>query len=214
MRTLLILLAGAALTITTGCVSAPSAPVNRASPAGTIEVFKVATRRGDYPTEWSLLSPEFKRRMSRQAGRNIDEADYAMARRTMKQDTRVQLAESMLGSARVTGSKPLPDGRVELTVVAGIGGPLGKTLEPVMIKLTRWQLFVQGDPQPYEGYVGDELIGIESLGDGGYSVWTRASPTAQKSRENFPASEVKNFQSREEWFIDGLGDMEREFFQQ
>lgn len=214
MRTLLILLAGMALTITTGCVSAPSAPVNRASPAGTIEVFKVATRRGDYPTEWSLLSPDFKRRMSRQAGRNVDEADYSVARRTMKKDTRVQIAESMLGSARVTGSKPLPDGRVELTVVAGIGGPLGKTIQPVMIKITRWQLFVQGDPQPYEGYVDDPLIGIESLGDGGYTVWTRSSPTDPKSRETFSASEVKNFQSRAEWFIDGLGEMEQEFFQQ
>ena len=35
------------------------------------------------------------------AGRNVDVGDYAMARRTMRRDTRVQIAETLLGRAVV-----------------------------------------------------------------------------------------------------------------
>ena len=112
------------------------------------------------------------------AGRNVDFADYALARRTMRQDTRVQIAETLLGQAIVRNVRVQGD-----TARVRVNAPLGKTINVGLVRLTKWQLFVQGDDQPYEGFTNDSAVQYASNPDGSYVVSSRFDPNAPPSQE-------------------------------
>lgn len=213
MRVLLTACVGLAALVMAGCASPGSSVTpTRANPTGTVETFKVALSRDDFGTMWDVLSPNFKKRLSQRAGRNIDQADFEMAWKSMRSDARVQLAENLLESARVTDVQMRGQDSANVTVVAGPGGPLGKTINGGMVRLITWELRVAGDPQPFTGIVGSETIGIERGGDGGYVVWTRASAAEQKLRDAYAPSEVESYNAAARWYVDSLGDLEAQFF--
>ena len=181
-----------------------SVPRTRNTPGGTIETFKFATARKDYKAEWETFSPAFQRRISRMAGRNVDFADYALARRTMRRDTRVQIAENLLGQAVVRRTQMQGQNRARVRVDA----PLGKTVNVGLVRLTKWQLFVVGDDQPYEGFSNNETIRYERGNDGSFTVFSRFDPGSPPSQETFQRDEVRNFREVSIWYIDDLGGME------
>ncbi len=188
-----------------------SGPRTRETPAGTVELFKYFASRDDRAGEWDILSPDFKRRLSEQAGRNVDLADYEFVRATSRKDARVRAAENALKTVKVRQVQAQGANRAAVTVNA-LGG-LSKSATIGMVRLQTWELLTIDDPDPYWGNVGDPLIGIESTGDGGYVVWTRATPNGEKTNMTFPASQVKSYQSVTKWYVDDLGGLEDQFME-
>ncbi len=190
-----------------GCISQSSGPATRSTPAGTIESFKKAAARGDRRAEWDILSPNFKKRLSRQAGRNVDLADYITARNALRSDPQVRLAESMLKTAKVQRTEMQGENSAYLTITAG---PLGvkKTARIHMVRMQRWELHVAGDDEPYSGIVGDSSSTYRRNADGGYTV----SGSGGFS-ETFRRDEIRDFKTSTKWYVDDLGGMERQFMQ-
>ena len=189
-----------------GCSTVESVPATRNTPGGTIEMFKKATARKDYKAEWEIFSPGFQRRISRMAGRNVDFADYALARRTMRRDTRVQIAETLLGQAVVRNVSMQGQDRARVRVDA----PLGKTINTGLVRLTKWQLYVTGDSQPYEGFSTDRTVRYERGPGGSYTVVSQFDPGSAPTKETFSADQVRNFREVSLWYIDDLGGMEQQ----
>ncbi len=189
-----------------------SGPRTRETPAGTVELFKFFEQKGDRAGQWDILSPDFKRRLSDQAGRNVDLADYEYIRNASRSDPRVRAAEEAVGTVSVQRVRPQGPNRAAVTVNV-LGKLIGKNATIGMVRLEAWELTTVDDPEPYWGIVGDPLIGIESTGDGGYVVWTRATPNGQKTRMTFPASQVKGYRSVSKWYVDDLGGLEEQFMQ-
>ncbi len=182
-----------------------SVPATRETPEGTVEMFKVLHRKGDRAGEWDILSPNFKRRLSQRAGRNVDVADFEAVLETMRKDPKVRLAERLLQTATVTGQQTVDENTARVTIRAG--GPLGKSATITMRRLSKWQLTVLGDPQPYWGIVGDPDIGVERGTDGSYTVWTGGG---EGWRQSFGASEVESYTVASQWYVDDLGELEQQ----
>lgn len=187
-----------------GCVSVESVPATRNTPGGTIEMFKKATAAKNYKAEWDTFSPGFQRRISRMAGRNVDFADYALARRTMRRDTRVQIAESLLGAAVVRNVQMRGEDAARVRVDA----PLGKRIDVGLVRLSKWQLYVVGDDQPWEGFTNNSSVRYEKGADGSYTIYSQFDPNAAPSVETFRADQVSSFKEVSLWYIDDLGGME------
>ena len=138
------------------------------------------------------------------AGRNVDFADYALARRTMRRDTRVQIAENLLGQAVVRNTQMQGADRARVRVDA----PLGKTINVGLVRMTKWQLFVNNEQQPWEGFTSSRDIRYERGADGSFTVFSQFDPGAPADQQHFTADQVRTFQEVTMWYIDDLGGME------
>ncbi len=196
-----------------GCFSPrQAAPPSRETPAGTVEMFKQFARRGDPAGEWDILSPDLKRRLGQQAGRTIDLADYTAARQAYRNDPRVRAAENLLQTAIVRQTQPTGPDRVMATVVTS-GGPLARSANLQMVRLTKWELSVNGQAEPYWGFTSDPLFGADRQSDGSYVVWYRQDPNGARSEQRIPASDVRNYHQTSAWYVDDLGGLESQFLQ-
>lgn len=196
-----------------GCFSPrQAAPPSRDNPTGTIEMFKLYARQGDPAGEWDILSPGLKERLSQRAGRTIDLADYTAARTSYRSDPRVRAAESMLQTAVVRQTTPVGPDRVQAFVQTS-GGPLARSATLNMVRLTKWQLFVRSQNEPYWGFTSDPLFGADRQPDGSYVVWFRSEPGAQRSEQLVAASDVVDYKSVAQWYVDDLGGLESQFLQ-
>lgn len=196
------------LLATSGCASgvAPS----RESPAGTIEQFKVASRLRDYHEQWDILSPNLKRRLSDRAGRNLDFGDYRTFMNAQRNDPQVKNAEAALQAAQV-GRVVMHDANRATATVSGPMG-LGGSYQIGMVRLDRWELEIKGDPQPYDGIVGDIDSRITRAADGSYIVTMHDPHTGSETwRQVFPAADVESYKVVSKWYVDDLGDLEAQF---
>jgi hypothetical protein len=194
-----------------GCVSRPpTPPATRATPEGTVELFKLYARQGDPAGEWDILSPNLKARLSREMGRQVDVADYVQARNAARNDPRLNDAERALQTVFVSGQSPLgPDARA--VNVTATQGPFSKSAVIRMIRMQQWQLRVADKPEPYWGMVNDPTFGAEKQADGSYVVWYRPQPGAARSEERIPAASVLGYTVTERWYVDDLGGLENAF---
>ena len=196
-----------------GCFSPrQGATPSRDTPEGTVEMFKVYARRGDPAGEWDILSPGLKQRLSQQAGRTIDLADYSQARQMYRGDPRVRAAENMLQTAIVRKTTPIDANTVSVFVQTS-GGPLAKSANLKMVKLSRWQLFVRGQDEPYWGFTNDRNFGAERRPDGSFVIWSRGQPGGPRTENVIPASDVANYTTDAQWYVDDLGGLESQFIQ-
>lgn len=193
-----------ALTILLIIPACGSGPATRETPEGTVEMFKLYNKKGDRAGEWDVLSPNFKRRISQRAGRNVDLADYETIIETYRQDPKVRLAETLLQTATVTDKQEIDENTTRVTIRAG--GPLGKSATVTMRRLMKWELKTTTDPEPYWGIVGDESIQLTRGADGSYTVGTGGGWS-----QTFAASEVESYNVSNQWYVDDLGELEGDF---
>lgn len=206
-RTLLPLLLLAVLSLAAACAARQATAPTRATPSGTVEMFKMYARYGNRSGEWDILSPGFKERLSQQAGRQIDRADYMQARDMYRGDPRVQAAEKMLQTAIVVREEPLGPGRVRATIRTA-GGPFAQSGQVTMVQLQSWKLKRAGQDEPWSGYVGDPLLAAAKQADGSYVITSNGKVLA-----TVPADQVESYTTESSWYVDDLGGMERQFFQ-
>lgn len=196
-----VLLAFAAV----GCMARQATAPTRATPSGTVEMFKLHARYGNRAGEWDILSPAFKRRLSEQAGRTVDVADYVQARDMYRSDPRVQAAEQMLQTAIVTRTQSLGPDRVRATIVTS-GGPFSQSGAITMVRLQTWEVFVAGAPQPYSGFVGDPAFQAAKQSDGSFVISAEGRVV-----QSIPADRVREYRVGSSWYVDDLGDLEKQF---
>ena len=195
MKTLGMLLP-ALLTACSGWPSVTSVPATRATPAGTIKMFRHADRsRG---ATWDLFSPGFQRRLvgeHRPSGFGGYRVERAWERRM---ERRVQCVQRPLGHAviRRVHMQDADRARVEVTTRRG------ERLEVGLVRLTKWQLFVAGDPQPYEGFAHDPTIRYERNMDGSFTIFAQFDPNAEATQETFAAREIRQFRELMLWYVD------------
>jgi len=210
MRIPVVLVALAAFAFS-GCFSARQATApSRDTPSGTVEMFKLYARKGDPAGEWDVLSPGLKQRISQQAGRKVDEADYIQYRKSLRRDTRVRAAENILQTAVVVNTQQV-DANTVFAFVRTSGGPLAKSARIRMIRLTRWALYTTDSSEPFWGHSNDPLFGIESRPDGSYVIWSRTTPGGPRNDQVIPASQVRDFKQVSQWYVDDLGGLEKQF---
>jgi hypothetical protein len=200
MRSLVVICVGVAALSLSAC-GANNAPPSRSTPDGTVSWFKRAAEQRNYANEWDALSPGFKQRLSRSAGRNVDLGDYIFMRNKLQENPQVKFAEQFMGFASISKPKYTGQNQARVNVDAlGNGTDLG------LIKLQRWELFVVGENQAYTGTLGDPAIRAEQQPDGSVVV-------IQQGLEplSFTKGQVRKYQVVDQWYIDDLGAMEQQF---
>ena len=208
MRTIVVALSCLILIATLqGCAARQATEPTRATPSGTVEMFKMHARYGDRSGEWDILSPGFKRRLSAQAGRTVDVADYVHARDAYRGDPRVRAAEQLLQTAIVVNTEQLSPDRVRASIRTS-GGPLAQSGQIGMVRLQVWKLFVSGEPQPYSGYVGDPTFGATRGADGSFVITVDGQAV-----QTIPAAQVTDYKVEALWYVDDLGGLEQQFMQ-
>ncbi len=190
-----------------GCSARQATAPSRATPSGTVEMFKLKARYGDRSGEWDILSPGFKERLSQQAGRTVDVADYTQARNMYRGDTKVQLAEKMLQTAIATSVRQVGPDRARVAIQTS-GGPFAKSGEIGMVRLQTWKLQPAGGTQTYSGFVGDPMLAATKQADGSFIVTSGGRVVA-----TIPANQVASYRTEAYWYVDDLGGMEQQFMQ-
>lgn len=203
----LVVLVLAASFLGMGCAARQATAPTRATPSGTVEMFKLKARYGDRSGEWDILSPDFKRRLSERAGRTVDVADYTQAREMYRGDPQVQLAEKMLQTAIAKNVRQVGPDRVRV-VIQTSGGPFAKSGEIGMVRLQSWTLQPVGSPQAYQGFVGDPTLAATKQADGSYVITANGNTLA-----TIPANQVAGYEVESHWYVDDLGGMEQQFLQ-
>ena len=190
-----------------GCAARQATAPTRATPSGTVEMFKVKARYGDREGEWDILSPDFKARLSQQVGRNVDVADYTQARDMYRGDAKVQLAEKMLQTAIATSVRQVGADRARVAIQTS-GGPFAKSGEIGMVRLQTWKLQPTGGGQAYSGFVGDPMLAATKQADGSYVISSNGNTIS-----TVPANQVADYRVETYWYVDDLGGMEQQFMQ-
>ena len=190
-----------------GCAARQATAPDRATPSGTVEMFKMKARYGDRTGEWDILSPDFKARLSQQVGRTIDVADYTQARDMYRGDPQVKLAEKMLQTAIATNVRQVGPDRARVAIQTS-GGPFAKSGEIGMVRLQTWKLQPVGGAQAYSGFVGDPMLAATKQADGSFVVTSGGNTIA-----TVPANQVADYKVESYWYVDDLGGMEQQFLQ-
>lgn len=174
---------------------------------------KRAVAKRNYVAEWATLSPGFKARMSKRAGRTIDAADYETARRSNRKDPEIRKAERYLRTANLTVRRYNKNGTANVSI--RFGGPLifGTSVRARMIHLKLWRLEIDGEAQAYWGFTDDRNLDADRAEDGSVTIRSRDEKGKITYEESFPKEKVKKFIVFTKWFFDHLGDMEDRFFQ-
>lgn len=169
------------------------AQAGRGTPRGTHAAFKAMVAGDRWAAEWSLLSPQFKRRLNQIAGRSMGPEAYAEARRTVA--TKAQGDLKRLLDSAYAGEEMLGPNAAIATLEAN-----GDRWSARFVRLTRWELDVVDDPTPQGAFViGPEDAPLRAE-DGSLTVGDRT----------YAREEIGAYRIRTQWYLDALGDLERQ----
>ena len=176
--------------------------LNRETPEGTYEYFKEMAARGEFGAEWDTFSPNFKRMLNQAVGRNVDVADYNLARQTIatnsQKDMQLLLASSL--SAR-------PDYQNDRVAFLTIQDGAGRTVRPRMIKLTKWELYIRGESDPYSDFIRSAGEAVQIGPDG--SITARITPPGYSAGaiRTFTPDQIESFKIESRWYVDDFGGL-------
>lgn len=182
-------------------------------PQQALSRLKRAVARKDRAGEWAALSPTFKARMSKRAGRTLDFGDYTVFRDLQSKDKEVRQVEHFLRTARMSGVRRSGKGYVSANI--RFGGPLffGKTMRVRLIYLDLWRLEVKGESQPYWGFTKDRsIIFEEDAATRAITLKTFDNHGKVSWQQTFAKDEITRFVEFKKWFFDGFGNAEQRFF--
>ncbi len=206
---LCLLLASAPLLLAPS--SASSAPSVRMKPEQTLERFKRAFSRGDHATEWATLSPGFKLRLNRRAGRNVDVGDYVAARNQHRKDPRIRELAQWMHTAHITNLRYDNRGRALTTIRFGAPLLLGKDVVVTMVNHEIWELWIKGEKQPYWGFVGRKDIEVfQNPKTGVHTVRTRNARGKVTWQKQWPRSKIHAYRTLTRWYFDHFGNFEEQ----
>lgn len=183
--------------------TAPSAlNLNRDTPKATYEYFKEMVRNNQWAAEWSVFSPNFKRLLNQSVGRNVDAGDYNLARQTVADNSQADM--QLLLNSQWSGAQMVGPNAAIITITAG-----GRTLRPRMVKLTRWELRVKGDPTPYGDYVTSAADAVRIGPDGSITVMIRPPQATASLLRTFRPDQIDAFKVEGQWYVDDFGGIDQ-----
>ena len=185
----------------------------RIHPNATLQALKRAVTRRDSAGEWAVLSPDFKRRLNQRVGRTVDLADYTHVRNMQRRNPQVRQAEGALRQAKITRVRWGSPRRGYAKVTIWFQGPLvfGKQETVSMVLLTRWEVWVEGEPQPFWGFENDPGMGMQQLPDGRVHLWSRDQAGQVTWQQVVPKEKVRSVNRKTTWYFDHLGALENYF---
>lgn len=175
--------------------------LSKGSPRQAYEYLKTMIAANQHALEWASFSPGFKRRISEQAGRNVDVGDYALARSTIAGNSNKNI-ELILASEYVSDRALSADVAV-VTIRSG-----KKQANPRFIRMTSWELTIRGEGEPVSEFI-PSTADVLGIGDDG-SVAMRI-PTASSTGsflKSIPPEKIKRLVIDEAWYLDDFGGVE------
>ncbi len=184
----------------------------KGTPEQAITRMKAAFAKKDHGAEWETLSPGFKKRLSRKAGRNVDVGDYVAARNAHRRDPRVAELQQWMHTARATDIKYDNRGKAKVTIRFGAPLLLGKSVTVSMIHHELWELWIKGEKQPYWGFKGSKTIRVfRHPKTNVHTVQTMDAKGKVTWQKKFPAAKVRAYRTLTRWYFHDFGDYERQF---
>jgi hypothetical protein len=191
--------------------SATSAPSIRGTPQQTLARFKSAFARGDHGAEWETLSPGFKLRLNKRAGRNVDVGDYITARNAHRKDPRIRELTEWMHTANITELRYDSKGRAVTTIRFGAPLLLGKDVTVTMVNHEHWELWIKGEKQPYWGFMGSRNIEVfQNPKTGVHTVRTKDARGKVTWQKQFPRAKVHAYRTLTRWYFDNFGQYEEQ----
>lgn len=178
----------------------PDATLSRETPEDTYHYFKTMAQSNQWAGEWAVFSPNFKRMVNQQAGRNVDLGDYGMARKTMASNSTSEM-KMLLGST-YQGTEFLGPDRARITISAG-----GRSISPTMVRMTKWELRIRGETDPASGTVARPGDAIQVNANGSITVSVQADPGVAAALRTIPRENIEGFAIKSEWYVDDFGGL-------
>src|SRR5262245_46153613 len=175
--------------------------LNRDTPSATFEYLRSMVAAEQPEAEWKVFSPEFKRRLSQQAGRTVDVADYVQARSTFATNKRKEIA--LLVEATVVREQAQSDRTATVEIRSQ-----DRQARPRFVKLTTWELTLKGEGEPVAEFVPSpaDLVTISPTGQ----VEMKIAPsegTASFLKDVTP-DRIRSLRVTELWYLDDFGGVE------
>jgi hypothetical protein len=181
------------------------------SPYQTVEALKRAVARGNTAAEWATLSPGFKMRLNREAGRTVDVGDYDAFRREQRSDPEMREMERLIATCRVLKVDYDGQGQADVTIKFNKSALLGQSLKVRMIHHALWELWVKGETQPYWGFANSPTHKVYAHKDGSYTVRTLNRQGKVTWQQTFRRDQVVRFHRTTRWYFHNFGKAERQF---
>ena len=184
-------------------------------PGNCLARFKRAFMRNDRAGEWATLSPGFKRRLSRLAGRTVDVGDYSAARDKHHNDKRIRELRQWLPSAKLSSVRYRGDGYADVSIRFGAPIIFGQNVGARMVNHELWELHVKGESDPYWGFKGDQTIRVFRTREGNnYVVEMKDAQGKVTFRKQWKPEQIQGYRELNRWYFDGFGKMEEEFLRE
>lgn len=181
-------------------------------PSNALFRFKRAFARNDRQGEWDSLSPGFKRRISRMAGRTVDVGDYSTMRDQHAKDPRMRELRQWLPSASLSRVKYRGDGYADVVIRFGAPIIFGQDMRARMVNHNLWELRIKGEPQPYWGFADDKSIRVFRTRTGNNYVVEMRDPKGKVTwRKQWKPEQIQGYREMNRWYFDGFGKLEDEF---
>ena len=159
-------------------------------------------RSNQWAAEWSVFSPNFKRMLNQNVGRNVDAGDYNMARQTIADNSQADM--QLLLNSTYAGEQMVGENAALITISGG-----GKTLRPRLVKLSRWELKVKGDDTPYGDFVTRASDAIRVGPDGAITVMIRPPQSTANLLKTFRPDQIESFKVEGQWYVDDFGGIDQ-----
>lgn len=187
------------------CASKPKpvdmATVSRSSPRQAYEYLKTMIAANQTANEWATFSPGFKRRISEQAGRNVDVGDYSLARSTIASNSNKNI--QLILESRFVAEKLLSEDVAVVTIQSG-----KKKANPRFIRMTSWELTIRGEGEPVSEFIPSaaDVMGIGE--DGSVSMRIPTGSSTGSFLKSIPPEKIKRLVVDEAWYLDDFGGVE------
>jgi hypothetical protein len=151
--------------------------------------------------EWKVFSPGFKRRLSQQAGRTVDVADYVQARSTIATNKRREIA--LLVEADVVREQALSD-RVATVEIRSSD----RQARPRFVKLTTWELTLKGEGEPVAEFVPSPADVVQISPTGQVELKIAPSEGTASFLKDVTPDRIRSLRVTELWYLDDFGGVE------
>lgn len=175
--------------------------LSKSSPRQAYEYLKTMIAANQHALEWASFSPGFKRRLSEQAGRNVDVGDYTLARSTIASNSNRNI-QLILASEYVKDAA-LSDDVAVVTIRAG-----KKQANPRFIRMTSWELTIKGEGEPVSEFIPStaDVLGIGD--DGSMSMRIPTASSTGAFLKTIPPEKIKRLVIEDLWYLDDFGGVE------
>jgi len=177
--------------------------LNRDTPEKAYEYFKEMARANQTGAEWDTFSPNFKRMLNQTVGRNVDLGDYNLARGTVATNSQEDM--QLLLNSQLIGVQYTNADQTEALVSISAGG---KTVTPKFVRLTRWEVQLKGEDDPYTDFVSSAGQVTRVGPDGTVTVVIRPPQYTADFMRTIRPEQIDAVRIEAQWYVDDFGGLD------